>query len=144
MTAKPAVASPPPSHRSQVIEDQASVTDVVVDAMAGAENPRLREVAAAFVRHMHAFAREVRLSEDELGLGIDFLNRIGQASHDAHNEGGDCRRQRPIILTSWRTRNSIQPKALAICRAASRDAGVLREPRPFTGGRASLSNLKGL
>jgi protocatechuate 3,4-dioxygenase beta subunit len=87
MTARPAAATPPLSPRSHVIEDQASVTDVVVDAMSGAENPRLREVAAAFVRHMHAFAREVRLSEDELGLGIDFLNRIGQASHDAHNEG---------------------------------------------------------
>ena len=36
---------------------------------------------------MHAFAREVQLTEDELHLGIDFLNRIGQASHRAHNEG---------------------------------------------------------
>ena len=42
---------------------------------------------AAFVRHMHAFAREVRLTEEEFELGIDFLNRIGQATHDAHNEG---------------------------------------------------------
>ena len=41
---------------------------------------------AAFVRHMHAFAREVRLTEEEFELGLEFLNRIGQASHDAHNE----------------------------------------------------------
>ena len=53
----------------------------------GRGTPGCSEVAGAFVRHMHAFAREVRLTEDELHLGIDFLNRIGQASHDAHNEG---------------------------------------------------------
>src|SRR4028119_1316426 len=41
----------------------------------------------AFVRHMHAFAREVRLTEEEFEQGIEFLNRIGQATHDAHNEG---------------------------------------------------------
>ncbi|MBR1123172.1 catechol 1,2-dioxygenase [Bradyrhizobium lablabi] len=50
-------------------------------------NPRLREVAAAFVRHMHAFAREVKLTEAEYDIGIDFVNRIGQATHDSHNEG---------------------------------------------------------
>ena len=72
---------------SSVIEDESSVTDVVLAAMAGAPNPRLRDVMASFVRHMHAFAREVRLTEEEFDLGIDFLNRIGQATHDAHNEG---------------------------------------------------------
>jgi catechol 1,2-dioxygenase len=41
----------------------------------------------AFVRHMHAFAQEVKLTEAEYDLGIDFLNRIGQATHDSHNEG---------------------------------------------------------
>ncbi|TPL43704.1 dioxygenase [Mesorhizobium sp. B2-4-6] len=55
--------------------------------MSRAPNARLREVAAAFVRHMHAFAREVKLTEEEFELGVDFLNRIGQSTHDAHNEG---------------------------------------------------------
>jgi protocatechuate 3,4-dioxygenase beta subunit len=87
MTAKPAFADRPAPRPSYVIEDQAGLTDIVVEAMSGAESIRLQQVAAAFVRHMHAFAREVHLSEDELHLGIDFLNRIGQASHDAHNEG---------------------------------------------------------
>jgi catechol 1,2-dioxygenase len=71
---------------SSIITDEHSVTDIVITAMAGAENERLRQVAAAFVRHMHAFAREVRLTEEEFDLGIEFLNRIGQASHDLHNE----------------------------------------------------------
>jgi catechol 1,2-dioxygenase len=72
---------------SSIIDDESSVTGSVLTAMAGAENPRLREIMASFVRHMHDFAREVRLTEEEFELGIEFLNRIGQASHDAHNEG---------------------------------------------------------
>lgn len=73
--------------RSHIIEDQSSVTGIVLDAMSQARDARLREVMASFIRHMHDFAREVRLSEDEFELGIDFLNRIGQATNDAHNEG---------------------------------------------------------
>jgi hypothetical protein len=55
------------------------VTDVVLAAMAGAPDPRLRTVMAAFVRHLHAFVREVQLTPDEYDLAIDFLNRIGKA-----------------------------------------------------------------
>jgi catechol 1,2-dioxygenase len=69
-----------------IIEDADGVTDIVLAAMAHAPSPRLREVMAAFVRHLHAFAREVRLTEDEYDLAVEFLNRIGQATHDAHNE----------------------------------------------------------
>ena len=81
---------PPPLRRetrSSIIEDQSTVTDTVLAAMQDAENPRLREVMSALVRHLHAFAREVNLTEEEFDLGIDFLNRIGQATNDTHNEG---------------------------------------------------------
>ncbi|EWY38321.1 catechol 1,2-dioxygenase [Skermanella stibiiresistens SB22] len=72
---------------SSIITDQKSVTAVVLAAMAETGNLRLREIMAALVQHLHAFAREVRLTEEEYDIGIDFLNRIGQATHDAHNEG---------------------------------------------------------
>jgi hypothetical protein len=72
---------------SSIIADERSVTPAVLAAMAAAPDPRLREIMASFVRHMHEFAREVRLTEEEFELGVDFLNRIGQATHDAHNEG---------------------------------------------------------
>ena len=78
---------PPRKFSGSIVEDEASVTDKVLVAMRGAASPRLREVMAALVRHLHAFAREVRLTEEEFETGIDFLNRIGQATHDAHNEG---------------------------------------------------------
>ena len=70
-----------------VIERQQDVTRVVLAAMAQAPNERLREIAAVFVRHMHEFAREVRLTEAEYDIGVDLLNRIGQATNDHHNEG---------------------------------------------------------
>lgn len=69
-----------------IIKDEASVTAAVLEAMSKAPNARVREIAAAFVKHMHAFAREVRLTEEELAFGCDFLNRIGKQSSDTHNE----------------------------------------------------------
>lgn len=63
------------------------VTPAVLHAMSRSDSARLRVVMDAFVRHMHAFAREVKLTEAEYDLGVDFLNRIGQATHDSHNEG---------------------------------------------------------
>ena len=77
----------PDFRQSHIVDDETAVTDIVLDAMAGAPNPRLREIMTSLVRHLHAFAREVRLTEREFEIGIDFLNRIGKATHDAHNEG---------------------------------------------------------
>jgi len=70
-----------------IIEKLEDVTPTVLRAMSGADSARLRSVMEAFVRHMHALAREVNLTEAEYDLGIDFLNRIGQATNDHHNEG---------------------------------------------------------
>ena len=69
-----------------IIERLEDVTPAVLRAMSHADNARLRTVLDAFVRHMHALAREVGLTEAEYDLGIDFLNRIGQATNDSHNE----------------------------------------------------------
>jgi catechol 1,2-dioxygenase len=55
--------------------------------MSRAPNARLRQVMESFVRHLHAFALEVQLTEAEYDVAIDFLNRIGKATNDAHNEG---------------------------------------------------------
>src|SRR6476659_3945312 len=77
---------PPRKFSGSIVEDEASVTDKVLVAMRGAASPRLREIMASFVKHMHAFAREVSLTEAEFEMGIDYLNRIGQATNDHHNE----------------------------------------------------------
>jgi catechol 1,2-dioxygenase len=46
--------------------------------MGGDVNPRLATVMAALVKHLHAFAKEVQLTQEEWDYGIDFLTRTGQ------------------------------------------------------------------
>ena len=45
-----------------------------------------RPCMSALVRHLHAFAREVDLTEDEYFAGIDFLTRTGQISTGTRQE----------------------------------------------------------
>ncbi len=75
------------SNRSSVIDIVDQVTPVVDAVMARTPDPRLREIMRSLVRHAHAFAQETRLTEEEWECGIDFLNRIGKATNDQHNEG---------------------------------------------------------
>jgi hydroxyquinol 1,2-dioxygenase len=49
-------------------------------------NPRLAEVMASLVRHLHAFAKDVSLTQDEWDLAIDFLTRTGQMCSDERQE----------------------------------------------------------
>jgi hydroxyquinol 1,2-dioxygenase len=62
------------------------LTDHVVVSFAGSADPRFREVMTALVRHLHAFAREVGLTEQEYFAGIDFLTRTGQISGATRQE----------------------------------------------------------
>lgn len=69
-----------------IIETERQVTDAVLRAMAGGTDGRLREVMSSLVRHLHDFAREVRLTEDEFETGLGALARLGQMTNDTHNE----------------------------------------------------------
>ncbi|MFI5729852.1 intradiol ring-cleavage dioxygenase [Kribbella sp. NPDC051587] len=62
------------------------LTDAVVASFDGSTEPRTAEVMKALVRHLHAFAREVNLTEDEYFHAIDFLTRTGQISNDKRQE----------------------------------------------------------
>ncbi len=50
------------------------------------ENPRLREITEAAIRHLHAFAEEVNLQRDEWFAGIQFLTATGQKCDDTRQE----------------------------------------------------------
>ncbi|MBV8915358.1 MAG: hydroxyquinol 1,2-dioxygenase [Acetobacteraceae bacterium] len=63
-----------------------SVTDAALAQMAGTPDPRLREVMASLVRHLHDFARDVNLTPDEWIKAITFLTRVGQACTPARQE----------------------------------------------------------
>lgn len=49
-------------------------------------NPRLREVMASLVRHLHAFAKDVHLTQREWEIAIDFLTRTSQICSEERQE----------------------------------------------------------
>ena len=65
---------------------EAAVTAEVLATFGGAAAPRYREVMQSLVRHLHAFARDVRLTESQWQQGIDFLTRAGHVTDDRRQE----------------------------------------------------------
>ncbi|MFJ5774392.1 dioxygenase [Streptomyces sp. NPDC093094] len=63
-----------------------ALTDEVVAGFGRAAAPRLREVLQSLVRHLHAFTREVRLTEREWETAIEFLTRAGHITDDRRQE----------------------------------------------------------
>lgn len=62
---------------TQYFTEEGSV-QAVNDRMGPNINPRLAVVMAALVKHLHAFAKEVHLTQAEWDYGIDFLTKTGQ------------------------------------------------------------------
>lgn len=67
-----------------VTED--TITDLAVERWATAGDPRLAELMTALVRHLHDFAREVRLTEAEWMAAVQWLTRAGRISDDKREE----------------------------------------------------------
>jgi protocatechuate 3,4-dioxygenase beta subunit len=69
-----------------IIENQLMVTEAVEEAVSRVEDPRLREILLALVRHLHGFVREVRLTEREFGEAVRVIAALGQNTTASHNE----------------------------------------------------------
>ena len=69
-----------------IIENQASVTDAVVEAFGRTADPRMRAILLALVRYLHGFIREVRLTEREFQEATRIIAALGQKTTDSHNE----------------------------------------------------------
>jgi hydroxyquinol 1,2-dioxygenase len=76
---------------SEQQQREEQLTERVVDSFDGAPDPRLRELMQALTRHLHAFAREVWLTEREWQQAIEFLTATGHIT--------DARRQEFILLS---------------------------------------------
>jgi protocatechuate 3,4-dioxygenase beta subunit len=63
-----------------------TLTDAVIARLKDASNPRFRQVITSLVKHVHAFAREVELTEEEWFEGIKFLTATGQKCDDKRQE----------------------------------------------------------
>ncbi len=65
---------------------EANLTEAVMAAMANTEDARLKEILTSLVRHLHAFIREVNLTEAEWLAGLQFLTATGQLCDDKRQE----------------------------------------------------------
>lgn len=63
-----------------------SLVDTVVASFDKTEDPRLRQLMQSLTRHLHAFIREVRLTEEEWNAGIAFLTAAGHITDDTRQE----------------------------------------------------------
>ncbi len=66
--------------------NQDTITQAVIARFAQTPEPRLKEVVTSLVQHLHAFARETRLTEAEWAQGIEFLTRTGQKCDEQRQE----------------------------------------------------------
>src|SRR5438270_348334 len=68
----------------QFTED--TLTDAVLARLKDAKNPRFKQIIASAVKHLHGFARDVQLTEEEWFEGIKFLSAVGQKCDDKRQE----------------------------------------------------------
>ena len=62
------------------------LTAQAIGSLAGCPDPRLREVLARLIGHLHRFAVETSLTEAEWLAGVRFLTAVGQISSDRRQE----------------------------------------------------------
>jgi hydroxyquinol 1,2-dioxygenase len=69
-----------------IVDNEKDVTKAVLNELERAPNARLRQVMAAFIRHLHDFAREVKLTEEEFQAAMGYIVALGKHSNESHNE----------------------------------------------------------
>lgn len=71
-------------HVERMTEDE--LTREVLRRLEATPDPRLREVMICLVSHLHAFAKEVRLTDQEWLQAIRFLTAVGHITDDVRQE----------------------------------------------------------
>jgi hydroxyquinol 1,2-dioxygenase len=66
--------------------NERTITDAVLAYQKNCSLPRLKEIMDSLVRHLHGFAREVNLTEEEWFKGIQFLTDAGRITNDKRQE----------------------------------------------------------
>jgi hydroxyquinol 1,2-dioxygenase len=67
-------------------EREAQLVERVVASFGATPDPRVKELMQALTRHLHAFLREVRLTEEEWQRAIEFLTTAGHITDDRRQE----------------------------------------------------------
>jgi protocatechuate 3,4-dioxygenase beta subunit len=69
-----------------IIDREDQVTDAVLSETLRIQDPRTQELLQSLIRHLHGFAREVRLTEKEFNTAIDMVAALGRLTTESHNE----------------------------------------------------------
>ncbi|WP_128928516.1 dioxygenase [Bradyrhizobium guangxiense] len=69
-----------------IIEREQDVTAAALAVMERTTDPRLRQIMVSLVKHLHAFVRDVRLTEKEFRDATAVIAELGKLTTDTHNE----------------------------------------------------------
>src|SRR3954453_8794245 len=75
----------PPRASGELFSEEGSA-EVVASSFANTPDPRLKQVMTSLVHHLHAFVKDVELTEEGGGFAIDFLPRTGHMSNEVRQE----------------------------------------------------------
>ena len=65
---------------------ESNLTDIARERWSNIPDPRLREIMAALITHIHAFVREIEPTEAEWASAIDWLTRTGKMCTEKRQE----------------------------------------------------------
>jgi hydroxyquinol 1,2-dioxygenase len=111
---------------------EVELTERVVNSFAATPDPRLKVLVEALTRHLHAFLREVRLTEQEWQQAVDFLTAVGNITDD--------RRQEFILLSDVL---GVSMQTIAINNEAYAEATEATVVGPFFVKEAPLIEIGG-
>src|SRR3974377_685137 len=63
-----------------------NLTEAVLAKLTACEDSRFKQILTSLIKHLHAFVREVELTEAEWLAGIQFLTATGQKCDDKRQE----------------------------------------------------------
>ena len=66
--------------------NEQTITDAVIERFSTSTDPRVKEVCASLVRHLHDFVRDVRPSYEEWEYAVEFLTRTGKICDGSRQE----------------------------------------------------------
>ena len=148
-----------------IIEKQEDVTAAVLAELKRAPNARFREILSAFVRHMHDFLREAKLTEQEFHTALGYIVAIGKHSSESHNEAvlmagslglsalvcllnntdGALETDQNMLGPFWRMHSPITPNGASIVRSPTPGPALFvdawfrdREGRPVVGAEVDI------
>ncbi len=69
-----------------IIGSQEDVTKAVLSELQRASDARFKEIMSSLVRHLHGFARDVKLTEEEFQAACGYIVALGKRTTETHNE----------------------------------------------------------